>query len=54
LSQIDGIRTIDDIIHGGILPKLDVLRVLSELYLQGILAIAGGPARRDEPARPRA
>jgi hypothetical protein len=54
LSQIDGIRTIEDIIHGGILPKLDVLRVLSELYLQGILAIVGGPARRDESARPRA
>jgi hypothetical protein len=45
LSQVDGSRTIDDIIHGGILPKLDVLRVLSELYLQGILAIVGGPAR---------
>jgi hypothetical protein len=52
LSQVDGIRTIDDIIHGGILPKLDVLRVLSELYLQGILAFTGGTARRDEPVRP--
>lgn len=48
LSQIDGARTIDAIIHGGILPKLDVLRVLSELYLQGILAVSA-PARPDEP-----
>jgi hypothetical protein len=49
LSQVDGSRSIDDIIHGGILPKLDALRVLSELFLQGILAIRGG---RDEHAQP--
>ena len=40
LSRLDGTRTIDDVIHSGILPKLDTLQVLSELYLQGIVGFA--------------
>lgn len=41
LSQVDGKRTVDDIVEGGILPKLDALRTLSELYLRGIVGVSG-------------
>jgi len=37
LTQVDGSRTIEDIIHSGILPKLDALRILSELFLSGLI-----------------
>ena len=37
MSQVGGARSIDDVINSGILPKLDALRILSELYLGGII-----------------
>lgn len=37
LTQVDGRVSIDDIIHAGVLTKLDALRVLSELHLMGVL-----------------
>jgi hypothetical protein len=37
LSQVDGIRTIDDVINSGIMPKLDALRLLSELCLLSVV-----------------
>ena len=40
LGQVDGRATVDQVIHAGVLTKLDSLRVLSELRLMGIIEIS--------------
>lgn len=40
LSRVDGVATILEIARSGVVPELDALRILSELLLSGVLAIA--------------
>lgn len=39
LSQVDGTRSIEDVIQSGVMPKLDALRILSDLYLRGFVRL---------------
>ena len=39
LAQIDGVRSVDAIARSGVVPRLETLRLLSQLWLRGVVSL---------------